>query len=191
MSATCTIPQATRRLSWRDRYNGPLHKPYLQLFFVIVLAHWAEHLCQAFQIYVLGWPIQDARGIVGLWLPWVINSETLHYAYALVMLAGLWMLRPGFAGASLLWWTVALWIQFWHHIEHAILQTQYILNHNLLGGPIPLSILQLVIPRVELHLFYNSVVFIPMLLAMFYHIFPTDNEARKHRCSCARGRREA
>ena len=63
---------------------------------VIVLAHWAEHLLQAFQIYVLGWPVPEARGLLGLYYPWLIKSETLHYGYALVMLAGLWMFRSGF-----------------------------------------------------------------------------------------------
>jgi hypothetical protein len=33
------------------------------------------------------------------------------------MLIGLWMLRPGFAGTlDRRWWTVALSIQFFHHI---------------------------------------------------------------------------
>ena len=65
---------------------------------VIVLAHWAEHLLQAFQIYGLGWPVPQARGALGYFFPYLVTSEMLHYGYALVMLAGLWMLRPGFTG---------------------------------------------------------------------------------------------
>ena len=38
----------------------------------------------------------------------------------------------------------------------------------------PCSVLQLVFPRVELHLFYNSIVFIPMVIAMYYHMFPPE-----------------
>ena len=37
-----------------ERLNGPLHERALQFFMLIVLGHWAEHLLQAFQIYVLG-----------------------------------------------------------------------------------------------------------------------------------------
>ena len=53
---------------------------------VVVLAHWAEHLVQAWQIYVMGWPRPQANGVLGLWYPWLIKSEILHYSYALVML---------------------------------------------------------------------------------------------------------
>ena len=34
----------------------------LRAFMVIVLAHWAEHLLQAFQIYALGWPVPESQG---------------------------------------------------------------------------------------------------------------------------------
>ena len=51
-----------------------------------------------------------------------MKTETLHYGYALVMLIGIWMLRKGFTGVSHTWWMIAFWIQFWHHIEHALLQ---------------------------------------------------------------------
>jgi hypothetical protein len=144
-----------------------------------------EHLAQAFEIYVLGWPVPSARGVLGLWYPWLIKSELLHYAYALLMLAGLWYLRPGFAGRARQWWTIALMIQFWHHIEHALLQLQALLGHNLAGSPVPMSVLQFWIPRVELHLFYNSIVFIPMLIAMYYHSFPSAAEAEAAHCRCA------
>lgn len=40
------------------------------------------------------------------------------------------------------WWTVALVIQFWHHIEHALLIGQVIFQHNLFHSPVPVSILQ-------------------------------------------------
>jgi len=35
---------------------------------------------------------------------------------------------------------------------------------------------ELVFPRVELHLFYNAVVFIPMVIGMYYHVFPPESE---------------
>lgn len=161
------------------------HKVSLWIYTAIVLAHWAEHLAQTTQIYLLGWPIPESRGIVGLWIPWVIKSELLHYGYAFVMLVAFWILRKGFVGRSYFWWMVAFWIQFWHHIEHALLQGQALLQHNLFGAPVPMSVVQLFIPRVELHLFYNTAVFIPMVIAMFYHMFPLPGEEAHQNCSCS------
>src|SRR5262247_1499163 len=105
-----------------SRLNGERHELALRLFMVIVLAHWAEHLLQAVQIFALGWPVPESRGALGLLFPWLIKSETLHYGYAVVMLIGLWLLRSGFTGQlDRRWWTVALAIQFFHHIEHFLL----------------------------------------------------------------------
>src|SRR5277367_1551367 len=101
----------------------------------IVLAHWGEHLVQAYQIWVMNWPPSKANGILGLWYPQLIKTETLHYGYALVMLIGIWVLRKGFVGRSHTWWMVAFWIQFWHHIEHFLLITQATIHHNLMGKP--------------------------------------------------------
>ena len=125
----------------------------------------------------------------GYFFPGLVTSEMLHYGYALVMLAGLWALRPGFTGKQdRRWWTIALGIQFFHHIEHALLQAQVLLGHNLFGRPVPTSIAQLWVPRVELHLFYNTIVFIPMIVAMYYHMFPPA-EAGRPSCTCAAHRR--
>ena len=168
-----------------DKLNTQWHKRALQLLMVVVLAHWAEHLAQAVQVFVLGWPRPKSNGVLGLWFPWMVSSEVLHYGYALIMLTGIWVLRKGFTGTSRKWWTVALVIQFWHHIEHGLLQTQAILHHNLLGSPVPLSFLQMAFPksRVEIHLFYNTIVFIPMVIGMYYHMFPPAGEHAS--CSCA------
>jgi len=173
--------------SFYEKLNSEWHKRALQVLMVIVLAHWAEHLTQAIQIYVLGWPRPKAGGVLGLWFPWLVNSEVLHYGYALLMLAGIWMLRKGFTGLSRKWWTVALVIQFWHHIEHALLQGQVIFHHNLIGSPVPVSFLQMLFPksRVEIHLFYNAIVFIPMMIGMYYHMFPPDSEGEHATCACA------
>ena len=173
-------------LTFVERLNGPRHEFALRTFMVIVLAHWAEHLLQAFQIYGLGWPVADSRGLLGHFFPWLMKSEVLHYGYALVMLVGLWLLRPGFTGLNdRRWWTIALSIQFFHHVEHLILQLQAIFGYNLFGRPVPTSIVQLWVPRVELHLFYNTIVFIPMVIAMYYHLFPAQPELSRQRCTCA------
>jgi hypothetical protein len=169
-----------------ERLNGPGHELGLRVFMAIVLAHWAEHLLQAFQIYALGWPVHEARGVLGYFLPWLVHSEVLHYGYALVMLVGVWMLRPGFTGPDdRRWWTIALGIQFFHHIEHALLQTQAILGQPFFGQPVPTSLVQLWVPRVELHLFYNTLVFVPMVIAMYHHMFPPPSVAASQKCSCA------
>ena len=169
-----------------EQLNGRYHELGLRIFMAIVLAHWGEHLFQAFQIYVLGWPVPQALGMLGLFYPWLIKSEVLHYAYALVMLIGLWVFRPGFTGvADRRWWTIALGIQFWHHIEHLLLIIQATTGHNFFGRPVPTSVLQIWLPRVELHLFYNSVVFIPMVIGMYYHLFPPADERATFQCACA------
>ncbi|HEV7682041.1 MAG TPA: hypothetical protein VGO68_07960 [Pyrinomonadaceae bacterium] len=176
---------ATSGVGFFDKLNSTWHKRTLQVFMAIVLLHWAEHLTQATQIYVLGWPRPKAGGFMGLFFPWLVSSEVLHYGYALVMLVFLWILRPGFTGTSRKWWTVALVIQFWHHIEHLLLQGQALLHHNLIGSPVPVSFLQMVFPksRVEIHLFYNAIVFIPMVIGMYYHMFPPPGEEAA-KCNC-------
>jgi len=173
------------RQTFLERLNGPWHQRGLQIFMAIVLAHWAEHLAQALQVYTLHWPMHEARGVLGLWFPWLVSSESLHYGYALVMLVGLWMLRDGFVGSARRWWMLALYIQFWHHIEHALLQAQVIVGRNLFGSPVPISIAQLFIPRLELHLIYNTIVFVPMIIAMYRHLLPSDAERAEMRCTCA------
>jgi len=170
---------------WLSRLNGPWHETALRIYAVIVLSHWVEHLVQAFQIFVLGWPRPQSLGLIGQIWPWVFQAEWLHYVYALVMLVGIWLVKDGFVGREKKWWMASFALQFWHHIEHGLLQYQYLAKHNLFGMPVPTSVLQLWIPRVELHLFYNTVVFFPMVVAMYYHLFPTPADKAQHRCSCA------
>ncbi|ALG10764.1 hypothetical protein [Kibdelosporangium phytohabitans] len=168
-----------------DRLNTSGHRLALGLFAFVVLAHWAEHIVQAIQIYVLDWPRPKAGGVLGLAWPWLVSSEWMHYGYAILMLIGFVMLRKGFVGRSRTWWNIAMWIQVWHHFEHLLLLVQALTKSNLLGMPVPTSIAQLVFPRVELHLFYNAIVFVPMVVAMVYHLRPTQSERTQMRCSCA------
>ncbi|WP_326643722.1 hypothetical protein OG884_08115 [Streptosporangium sp. NBC_01755] len=165
--------------------NSTRHRTALFVFLLIVLAHWAEHLVQAAQIWVLGWPIPEARGVLGLWFPWLVKSEALHYGYAVVMLVGFVLLRRGFTGRSRVWWNIALGIQVWHHFEHLLLLVQAVTGNHLLGRPAVTSVAQLVFPRVELHLFYNSIVFVPMVVAMLLHRRPNLAEYKEMNCSCA------
>jgi hypothetical protein len=165
--------------------NGRHHRLALNLFMVIVIAHWGEHIAQAIQLWGLHWPLARARGLLGLPFPWLIKSEALHYGYALVMLVGLWALRQGFVGRARAAWMTALGIQFWHHIEHLLLLIQAQTGHYLFGRSVPTSLIQLLVPRVELHLFYNSVVFLPMVVAVYLHLRPTPAERDRMTCSCA------
>jgi len=192
-SSSTAVQPLAKDQSFYEKINTRWHKRALAFFMLVVLGHWAEHIAQAWQIYVLGWPAHHAGGVLGLFYPWLVHSETLHYGYALVMLIGIWVLRGGFTGTSCRWWTVALVIQFWHHIEHLLLITQATIHHNFWGKPVPTSVLQLFYPRVELHLFYNTIVFIPMVIGMYYHMFPPKGEEGLSVCSCKwdKGKRSA
>lgn len=173
-----------------DLLNGPGHKVALQWLLVLTIGHWLEHLFQAFELFVLGWPTSRALGALGLIWPALVTSEWLHYVIALIMLVALIMLRPGFRGEARGWWNVALGIQVWHHAEHALLLGQALTGHPLFGASVPTSLLQLVFPRVELHLFYNAAVTLPMLAAMLEHRRPTPGRSAPGRhdrpmCTCA------
>lgn len=173
----------------RHTLNTRHHKTALTLFGLIVVAHWAEHLVQAFQIYALGWPRPAAGGVLGLAFPWLVTSEWLHYAYAIVMLVGLVVLRHGFSGRARRWWDAAMWIQFWHHIEHLLLLLQALTGSYLLGAAVPTSVAQLIFPRVELHLFYNTIVTLPMIVAMVLHRRGHHAPGAPDACTCAAPRR--
>lgn len=47
------------------------------------------------------------------------------------------------------------------------------------GGKVPTSVGQIRIPRIELHLIYNTLVFIPMVVAMYRHLYPPARDAVK------------
>jgi hypothetical protein len=185
-----SAPVAARIGLLYQALNRQWHKQALIVFMIIVVAHWLEHLLQAFQIFVLGWARPHAHGALGLALPWLVKSEVLHYAYALLMLLGLVILRPAFSGEARLWWNIATIIQCWHHFEHALLLGQAITGLNLWGLPAPTSVLQMVIPRVELHLFYNAIVFLPMVIAMIYHHYAPASSDHPALCNCVRFRHE-
>jgi len=181
MSAISVTPP--RRLSI-GALNGRDHSLALKVFLFIVVAHWVEHLVQAYQIWVLGRPRRTSLGAIGQLYPWLFTSEWLHYGYAIVMLIGLLLLRPGFVGQARVWWTVALVIQFWHHIEHLLLLIQAQSHTFFFGASVPTSIAQVFFPRVELHLFYNTIVFVPMMVAVYLHIRPNERDRQATSCSC-------
>ena len=138
----------------------------MKIFMAVVIAHWAEHLFQVYQIYVLGWPTHMAGGMLGYVFPWLVHSEVLHFGYAVVMMIGLLWLRGEMAGPAAGAWKTATIIQSWHLVEHTLLQIQAI-THPFFGKAVPTSIVRLWFPRVELHLFYNTIVTIPMAIAVW------------------------
>jgi hypothetical protein len=181
-------PRRAQSTSLSERLNTSWHRLALQSFMVIVLFHWLEHLVQAYQLWVMHWSRSMSMGLLGMYYPWLMKTEVLHYGFALVMLVGLWVLRKGFTGRSHTWWMIAFWIQFWHHIEHGLLFYQALTHHFLFGGSVPTSIGQIWIPRIELHLIYNVLVFAPMVVGMYYHMYPPANEVPAIACTCARHR---
>ncbi len=164
--------------------NVRWHRTALIAFLFLNIAHILEHVFQAAQIFLLNWPRPLAGGMLGLIYPWLVTSEWLHYFYAIAVLAGLIILRPGISGRARLFWNVALVIQFWHHFEHALLLGQALVHQNLFGLAAPTSILQLFLPRVELHLFYNMAVLYPFLIALALHFFPSPRDYTLMTCGC-------
>ncbi len=175
--------QSPARLVLRT-LNGPWHKGANLLLIGIVFGHWVEHVMQAFQVYGLKQPPTHAHGAIGLLSPWLVTSEWLHFGYVGSILVGLALLQPGFTGRSRVWWNAALAIQGWHAMEHSLLLMQVLLGHNLFGAPAPTSLMQLVIPRLELHLFYNAIGLIPMVMGLFYHLrWPVGDSPASCRCA--------
>jgi hypothetical protein len=133
----------------------------MKYFVGICIAHFAEHLGQIIELYVLGWSRPDCLGLLGLWQPWLMRSEWLHYLYALFMLIGLYLLKRQVKSR---WWTTTIYLQQFHHLEHLLL-----LRHALIGVAMVnrTSIGGAFFPRLELHFFYNLVVMIPMMIALW------------------------
>lgn len=172
-----------------DRLNTGWHERALLGFGAIVVLHWLEHIVQAVQIWVLGYAKPAARGLLGAVWPWLVSSEWLHYGFAVVMLAGLALLLRGFAGRARAFWLVALAIQVWHLVEHQILFVQAQSNTPWFGAKVPTSVLQQFWPmgRPELHLAYNMLVTVPMLVALWFHMYPPLPErGRETACTCDR-----
>lgn len=180
----------TAILGAEGRLNTKWHRTAMWAFFGITIAHWVEHLVQAGQIWLLGWNRPDSRGVLGQWFPTVVSEEWLHLGYAVIMLIGLIVLLPGMTGRAGLWWKIALGIQAWHFVEHFLLWIQAATNQPFFGKEVPTSVVQLVAMRVELHLFYNLAVFLPMLVAMYFHMAPPRDElATEPACSCRLGQK--
>jgi hypothetical protein len=133
----------------------------LRLFNIIILSHLAEHIAQMLQLYLLHMPRTEALGLLGLWRPYLVRSEWLHYGHALFMLLGIYpMMRWN------RWLYLTFVLAFLHHLEHAQLLLQAIAHSYLFGASKPVTFPELFIPRIELHFLYNIIVAVPMFIGL-------------------------
>lgn len=140
----------------------------MNYFNLIVVMHLAEHIAQTIQLWVFHLPRPECLGLVGYFVPSLMRSEWLHYLYAYFMAVGLIFHAKYFRGLAGKYWRLAMGLSVYHTIEHSLLLSQALLGHNLWGSSVPISIGQLFIPRIELHLLYNLIIVVPMFLA--FHI---------------------
>lgn len=145
-------------------------RTYLNYFLLIVYMHLFEHIAQMFQLYILHWERPKCLGLLGLIWPQLIHSEYLHYGHALFMLLGIYYLTKYMYTKTSLWWmSLTLLLAFYHHFEHLLLLVQSISHVYFFDKTVPTSIGQLWFPRIELHMFYNLLVGIPMIIALYYN----------------------
>lgn len=148
-------------------------------FAALMIGHWLEHIFQAYQVYVMHMPRACALGMLGMKYPWLVKTESLHFGFAVFTTIGLLMLWhvyvTGKVASDQIFimprsapsWMAATYISIWHLFEHSLLFYQAIMHHNFWGRPVPTSVIQLFIPRIELHLFYNSMVTVPIAMSMY------------------------
>lgn len=128
--------------------------------------HELEHIVQANQRFVFNDP--KGSGILGSWL----DIEPVHLVYngALLLLIALTCYLGGFfsrksrqrpLAVGLV--SVALLFQSYHFVEHIFKMAQFI-ETGMNGTP---GILGHVFNLVWLHLTYNTIVYLPLLLAFF------------------------
>jgi hypothetical protein len=138
---------------------------------LVQFLHQLEHLAQIIQKHVLGW--KDFPGLLGR----VFDFETVHLLYNvalfLAILAvfvihhknpGIW--RRSTVGLYAL--SFAVVFQGYHCVEHIIKTWQYIGNLQAgLSGPEAFGkgILGAVVPVIELHFWFNSVVIAALLVS--------------------------
>jgi hypothetical protein len=147
--------------------NGARHRRAVAIYLIVVFGHFSEHLVQLAQILLFDVPLRQAGGLLGSWLPDLARSEVLHTGYNSLQLTGLILLLPGFAGrgAARALWIVALIAQSWHFTEHALLQIQFLTGSYLFDASTQTSLLELFLPRIQLHFAYNLLVFVPTFAA--------------------------
>lgn len=133
----------------------------MKILYLVVIFHFLEHVAQMFELYFLHWSRPDCLGLLGLWQPWLMRSEWLHYGFALYMLLALCYFID--RANNKVWWMRAIYLQHYHHLEHVLLLAQALSGVAMVNR---ISIGGLFFPRLELHFFYNLMVLIPMSLGI-------------------------
>lgn len=173
-------------MGWLHLLNRPWHGRAIAGLLLLTAAHWTEHALQAIQVYVLGWPRAQALGGLGLAFPELIASEWLHFVDVVLTLVLLVLLRPAFQGQARRLRTAAIVLETWHGFEHGLLLGQALWHMPLFGATVPTSLVQLIVPRLELHLVYNALVLIPMSWAIWVHCTDASPTAGSALCGCRR-----
>ncbi len=168
-----------RNVSWLYFVHGPWHRSMLCLYMILVVTHGIEHILQVYQAFGLGWSRAASGGLLGLSFPELAASEVLHFTYNLFQLIGLLVLYGGFKGRARSWWGVGTIFQTWHFLEHILLQAQWLTGIYLFNQTQQTSLLQMFVPRLELHFIYNMLVLIPTLVSVYLYIVSVTSTENK------------
>jgi hypothetical protein len=166
---------------------GRVMKYGMKIFGTIMIAHWLEHIFQAYQVYVLHLHRECALGLLGMKYPWLIKTESLHYVFAMwtvwaMIYAGWKYFESDWASKMWIYGTIAA---VWHFIEHCLLFGQAVTHHYLFHQSQPTSIIQLFVPRIELHLFYNSIITLLAGVALLEeYLYRDATECYEDHCDC-------
>lgn len=153
-----------------SKYLNPNHNLLreISLFTFIIITtsifvqsiHMMEHISQTIQKFVLNY--QVAQGIIGS----KVDLEPIHFVfnltYLVLIILTLIYLKPSLKTKDLnfILLITVLILQTWHFIEHSVKLYQH-LTINCKSCP---GILGNDYNLILLHLFYNSIVFIPLVL---------------------------
>ena len=100
------LPPTLRRRGWP--------RVVLEVLLVVQVLHLGEHAAQMVQLYVLGWPPPNARGLVS-----TFDVEKIHFVWNAVVLATLvWLRARGMRSA---WLTATMVWAALHTSEHGFL----------------------------------------------------------------------
>jgi hypothetical protein len=139
---------------------------WLALYVVLAAtqsAHVGEHVVQVAQLRLLGIPATDAHGVFG-----ALDVEWVHFVWNAWVLAAIGVLLAGRPRSGWLW--AAGLLAGWHLAEHTVLIGLYLAtgvdgrpgllaDGGLLGGGLPVL-------RPELHLAYNLIETLPLLIGL-------------------------
>lgn len=169
---------------WKHKHYGAF-----ALFIVIAVlqvGHLSEHAAQVFQLAVLGWPltcppppgVDAACGVFGF-----LDLETIHFVWDTGVWLGTLALVYTF-GTRNPWLMLSLAAATAHEVEHMFIFYAYVFNYPFYenggkngvfgtGGYIPL------LWRPLLHFGYNTLVVVPLVIALFYQLRKVYDEYLK------------